>query len=235
MTTRLLTRHGFSRRAGAGLLLAASALLAGCGAAQSTIPEPRPIINYAGARIRVDKERMQAVNEWVLRQQDNIERDPGFWVISDLAVEEVYPWEGLRFAGSDTVRVRVDPRAPDSGVVFQLYGHFHLMSRMGRLEEWLPEAPTATGYDLERAILSRVSDAWLLGRTVFNTQPYAPLDELIYSKENGYLDAFIFTARPEEFAEARAEWARADPGEAEAYRQWFVQTFSREPPGLRSR
>jgi hypothetical protein len=217
------------------VLLAASAFLAGCGAAKATIPEPRPIINFAGARLRVDKERMQAVNDWVLRQQDNIERDPGFWVISDMAVEEVYPWDGLRFAGSDTVRVRVDPRASDAGVVFQLYAHFHLMSRMGRLEEWLPEAATATGYDLERAILSRVSDAWLLGRTVFDTQPYAPLDELIYSKENGYLDAFIFTARPEEFAEARAEWARAKPGEAEAYRQWFVQTFNREPPGLRPR
>jgi hypothetical protein len=235
MIARTLTRHGFAQAAGVGALLTASMLLGGCGAAKATIPEPRPIINYAGARIRVDKERMQAVNDWVLRQQDNIERDPGFWVISDMAADEVYPWDGLRFAGSDTVRVRYDPRASDAGVVFQIYGHFHLMARMGRLEEWLPEAPTATGYDLERAILSRASDAWLLGRTVFGTQPYGPLDELIYAKENGHLEAFIFTARPEEFAEARAEWARSKPGEADAYRQWFVQTFSREPPGLRSR
>jgi hypothetical protein len=178
---------------------------------------------------------MQAVNEWVLREQTNIEQDPGFWVITDMAVEEGYPWEGLRFAGSDTVRVRLDPRASDAELVYSIYGHLHLMARMGRQEEWLPEAPTATGYELERAILSRVSDAWLLGRTTFDTQPYAPLDELIYSKEYGYLDAFIFTARPNEFAEARAEWARAKPGEAETYRQWFVQTFSREPPGLRTR
>jgi len=175
------------------------------------------------------------VNEWVLREQTNIDQDPGFWVITDLAVEEGYPWEGLRFVGSDTVRVRLDPRASDAELVYHIYGHLHLMARMGRQEEWLPEAPTATGYALERAILSRVSDAWLLGRTTFDTQPYGPLDELIYAKENGYLDAFIFTARPNEFAEARAEWARAKPGEAEAYRQWFVQTFSREPPGLRTR
>ena len=133
------------------------------------------------------------------------------------------------------MKVRLDPRAPDARVVFEIYGHLHLMARMGRQEEWLPEAPTATGYDLERAILSRISDAWLLGRTTFDTQPYAPLDELIYAKENGHLDAFIFTARPDEFAEARAEWARSKPGEAEAYRQWFLQAFSREPPGLRPR
>jgi len=235
MISEHLKWHKVFRRARMGALLAGTALLVGCGAAKPSIPEPRPIINYAGARIRVDKERMQAVNEWVLREQDNIERDPGFWVITDMAVDEVYPWDGLRFAGSDTVRVRVDPRASDARVVFQIYGHLHLMARMGRQEEWLPEAPTATGYDLERAILVRASDAWLLGRTVFDTQPYAPLDELIYAKENGYLDAFIFTARPEEFAEARAEWARAKPGEAEAYRQWFVQAFNREPPGLRAR
>ena len=235
MISRQLIWQEIFRRSRVGALMAGTALLAGCGSAKPSIPEPRPIINFSGARIRVDKERMQAINEWVLREQDNIERDPGFMVVTDMAVDEVYPWDGLRFAGSDTVKLRVDPRAPDSRVVFEIYGHQHLMARMGRQEEWLPEAPTATGYDLERAILARVADAWLLGRTVFGTQPYGPLDEMIYAKENGYLDAFVFTARPEEFAEARAEWARGKPGEAEAYRQWFVQTFNREPPGLRPR
>lgn len=218
-----------------GALLAASALVAGCSAAQPAIPDPRPIIIFSGARLRVEMERMRTVNEWVTREQANIQDDPGFWVITDMAAEEVYPWEGTRFAGSDTVRVRFDPRASDAQLVYEIYGHLHLMARMGRQEEWLPEAPTATGYELERAILSRVSDAWLLGRTTFDTQPYAPLDELIYAKENGYLDAFVFTARPDEFAEARAEWARAKPAEAEAYRQWFTKTFNREPPGLRPR
>ncbi|NJD20096.1 MAG: hypothetical protein FIA95_12545 [Gemmatimonadetes bacterium] len=230
-----MTRRAVPRRARVGTLLAASAVLAGCAAAQPTIPDPRPIIIFSGARIRVEKERMQAVQEWVVREQDNISRDPGFWVITDMAAEEVYPWDGLRFAGADTVRVRLDPRASDASVVFEIYGHLHLMARMGRQEEWLPEAPTASGYALERAILSRVADAWLLGRTTFGTQPYAPLDELIYAKENGYLDAFVFTARPDEFAEARSAWAREKPGEAEAYREWFVKTFSREPPGLRPR
>lgn len=233
MSIKQLTRHGYPRSPRTGALLAAVVLVAGGAAPKASIPDPRPIINFSGARIRVDKERMQAVQEWVTREQDNITEDPGFWVITDMAVDEVYPWEGLRFAGADTVRVRLDPRASEAQVVFEIYAHLQLMARMGRQEEWLPEAPTAVGYDLERAILSRTSDAWLLGRTVFATQPYAPLDELVYAKENGYLDAFIFTARPDEFAEARAEWARAKPGEADAYRQWFVQTFSREPPGLR--
>ena len=235
MIARQLTRHAFPGRAPVEMLLTVSVLLAGCGAAQVTVPDPRPIINLSGARIRVDKARMQAIHEWVTREQDNISEDPGFMVETGMAAEEVYPWEELAFAGTDTVKVRLDPRASDARVVFEIYGHLQLMARMGRQEEWLPEAPTATGYDLERAILSRVSDAWLLGRTTFDTQPYAPLDELIYAKENGYLDAFIFTARPEEFAEARATWARSKPGEAEAYRQWFLQAFSREPPGLRPR
>jgi hypothetical protein len=118
--------------------------------------------------------------------------------------------------------------------VFMLYGHQHLMSRMGRQEEWLPEAPNATDFDLERAILARAADAWILGRSVYNTQPYGPLDELAYAKEAGHLEAFIFTARPNEFASERATWVRANPGAMERYRQWFLDTFSREPPGLRS-
>lgn len=211
------------------------AALAACASGPPAIPQPRPIINAQGARLRVDQERMRQVNDWVLRQQTNISEDPGFWVITGVSAEEVYPWEGLEFAGSDSVKVRLDPRAADARLVYEIYAHLHLMARMGRQEEWLPEAPTATGYDLERAILARASDAWLLGRTVFDTQPYAPLDELVYAKENGFLDAFIFTARPDEFGEARARWAREKPEEPAAYRSWFVESFNREPPGLRAR
>lgn len=221
-------------RAALALLLAVATTTA-CSGGPAPIPQPRPIVNFGGARLRPDAERMKLVNDWVTRQQRNITDDPGFLVDTRLAAEEVYPWEGLEFAGSDTVRVRLDPRASDARLVVEIYAHLHLMARMGRQEEWLPEAPTATGYALERAILARASDAWLLGRTVFDTQPYGPLDELIYATENGYLDAFIFTARPDAFGEARAAWAREKPDEAAAYRNWFVQTFNREPPGLRAR
>lgn len=235
MTNQVSPPHRSARSILRGAALVTAGLLAGCAAAAPDVPDPRPIIIFSGARIRVEKARMQEINEWVTREQTNIVEDPGFMVETGLAAEEVYPWDGLEFGGTDTVKVRLDPRAADARLVFEIYGHLHLMARMGRQEEWLPEAPTATGYELERAILARVADAWLLGRTTFDTQPYAPLDELIYANENGYLDAFVFTARPDEFAEARARWAREEPGEAEAYRTWFVETFNREPPGLRSR
>jgi hypothetical protein len=107
------------------------------------------------------------------------------------------------------------------------------MDTMDRLDEVLPEAVDAEGYELERAILSRISDAWLYGRAVFDIPPYAPLDELLFSHENGYLDAFILTARPEEFEEGRAAWLQENPGREEEYRGWFLQTFEMEPPGLR--
>lgn len=234
MTSQACSSQPWARRIRRGVTWLLPAFLAACAATGLELPEPRTVVIYSGARIRVDRERMEEVNTWVTREQTNISEDPAFWVITDLAADEVYPWEGLRF-GTDTVRVRVDPRAADASLVYQIYGHQHLMSRMGRQEEWLPEAPTATGYDLERAILARVSDAWMLGRTVFSTSPFGPLDELMYAAEEDFLDAFIFTARPEEFAEARAAWAREKPDEAERYRGWFLETFNREPPGLRQR
>jgi hypothetical protein len=176
---------------------------------------------------------MKIVHEWVTREQDNITNDQSFWVVSMPVLEEVFPWEGLRVS-NDTVNVRVPLGATDGQLVYQIYGHLHLMSAMGRQEEWLPEAPDAVGYPLERAIVARTADAWILGRTVFDTQPFGPLDELAYAKYAGFLDAFIFTARPDDFAASRAEWARANPGEAERYRDWFLETFNREPPGIRS-
>jgi hypothetical protein len=196
------------------------------------VPAPRPVIIYSGARLTVDRERMEEVNGWVNREDINIRQDPSFYVHTDQVREDVYPWENMRIQG-DSVWVQVPTASPDAQLPHHIYGHLHLMTVMGRQEEWLPEAPDAVGYDLERAILDRTADAWILGRTVFGTSPYGPLDELAYAKEAGFLDAFIFTARPDEFAATRADWARANPGEVERYREWFLDTFSREPAGLR--
>jgi hypothetical protein len=214
-------------------ILLFTAAAGGCATAAPEIPPPRTIIVHSGERIRADHEEMKVVNEWVTREQENISQDPSFWVVSTPVLEEAFPWEGM-VVSNDTVNVRVPLGASDGQLVYQIYGHLHLMTTMGRQAEWLPEAPDAVGYDLERAISARAADAWILGRTVFDTQPFGPLDELAYAKYAGYLDAFIFTARPGEFATARAEWARANPGAADEYRDWFLETFNREPPGIRA-
>ena len=210
-------------------------VLAGCAAVASEIAPPRPIIIHSGARLRVEHERMMEVNEWFTREQENIVEDPTFMIETRPSTDEVYIWDELEIVEGDTVRTPVNAGAPESRFVHEIYAHLHLMVDMGRQDEWLPEAPDAVEYALERAILARVSDAWLLGRTVFDVAPYGPLDELIYANEAGFLDAFVFTARPSEFALARTEWARANPGESDRYRDWFLETFNRDPPGLRSR
>jgi hypothetical protein len=214
-------------------VLAILASLGACATTAPAIPEPRPIIIHSGARIRVDHERMTEVNDWVTREQVNIQQDPSFWVVTTPVLEEVFPWDGLVLA-KDTVRVPAPLGSQDGRLIYELYGHMHLMVQMGRQEEWVPNAPAAVGYELERAIVDRVADAWILGRTVFDTQPFGPLDEIAYSKEAGFLDAFIFTARPNEFAASRTAWARENPGEVDRYRDWFVETFNREPPGIRA-
>jgi len=180
----------------------------------------------------VERARMEEVNRWVSAEDTNIRDDPSFWVLDEPVRTEVYPWDNLRIQ-ADSVWVSVPTAYQDARLPFYIYGHLHLMTEMGRQEEWLPEAPDAADYDLERAILDRTADAWILGRTVFGTTPYGPLDELAYAKEADFLDALIFTARPDEFAVVRAEWARSNPGEMARYREWFLDTFSREPPGLR--
>lgn len=224
-----MTKMAFWART-AGMIL----VLGGCASAAPDVPAPRPIVIHSGARLRLDHDRAREINEWVTRENRNIEEDPSFWVITAPSTDDdLYVWEGMEISG-DSVTVRLDPRAPETNLVHQIYGHLHLMAQMGRQEEWLPEAPDAVGYELERAILKRCADAWLLARTVFLTTPFGPLDELMYASEAGYLDAFVFTARPDEFAAARADWARSNPGRNDAFEDWFRQTFNREPPGLRA-
>ena len=203
-----------------------------CASGAPSVPTPRPIVVHSGARIRADEERMAEINEWLLDAQVTIEEDPSFLLIRESTLEEILPWEGMEL-GNDSVTVQIPLGGQDATLVYDVYGFLHLMHQMGRQDEWLPEAPDAVGYDLERAIVARIADAWILGRSVFDTQPFGPLDELAYAKDSGYLDAYIFTARPEEFATARTEWARENPGQVDAYREWFLETFNREPPGLR--
>jgi len=161
-------------------------------------------------------------------------------------VEEVprdtpaYPWESLVIIpqtanmGIDTVKFGVDRRRPDeASFIYSSYAHFHLMKVMGRLNEFLPGGESLEGYALERAIMARVSDAWLLARSVYGAVAYDPLEEILYSNENGYLDALLLAARGEEFGEERRAWLQEDPEALERYRSWFVETFEREPPGLR--
>ena len=198
------------RQQGLGAVLIAGALAAGACAGTYSLPTPRTLVNHSGARIYADEARLAEIDTWVRRQQENIIVDPSFWIIENRSQVETYPWDGLSISG-DTAVVLVYASAPESGSFMSFYGHFHLMDTMDRLDEVLPEAVGAEGYELERAILSRISDAWLYGRAVFDMPPYGPLDELLFSHENGYLDAFIFTARPEEFEEERCTLIESNP------------------------
>ena len=219
-------------RWGPRALLIAGTLVAGACVGGSLLPAPRPLVVRSGARVYADEARLDEIDLWVRAQLDNITLDPSFLVSYETSAEETYPWDGLKITG-DTAEVLLYAAAPESLNFLYLYGHFHLMDRMDRLEEFLPEGVGAEGYQLERAILARVSDAWLYGRSVFDIPPYGPLDQLMFSRENGYLDAFVLTARPEEFEEERARWLRENPGRVEEYGRWFLETFETEAPGLR--
>lgn len=206
----------------------------GCGGGPIELPPPRPIIVTSGERLRADPARMDSIYAWLQEENQNIEEDPSFLIEGVPAARETLPWQTLAIsAKADTARFQYDRAHPDITTAFNVYAHLHLMKRTGHLADWLPEHANAEGYALERAIVGRLADAWLLGRAVFDAPAYPPLDELIYAKEAGYLDAFLFTARPHDFAAERATWETDKPGEAEAYRTWFRRTFNREPPGLR--
>lgn len=205
---------------------------AACSGGQQELPAPRPIVIRSGARLFAEPERLKTIDAWFRPQQNNIQADPSFmieWVERDTPS---YPWESLLLV-ADTAKIGVQLGYVEAAEVYGIYAHYRLMKEMGRIGEFLPGGEGLEGFSLERAILDRVADAWLLGRAVYMAEAFDPLEELVYANENGYLDALILTARGDEFKEERLAWLKEDPEALERYRQWFVDIFSREPPGLR--
>lgn len=234
MGPRRPPRHLFPRRAVLPVALAMGAFgSAACGGGgEVELPPPRPIVIYSGERLRADPARLDSIYAWLTEEVTNIEEDPTFLIEGVPAARESFPWESLVIEG-DTARIQFDRAHPDALTPFHIYAHLHLMDRHDRLDEWLPEHATAEGYELERAIVDRVADAWLLGRAAFDAPAFAPLDELIYAREAGYLDAFLLLAQGETFPEEKEAWEAAHPGRMDEYLAWFDETFDREPPGVR--
>lgn len=236
-------RAGAGGRAGlggrvlpAGRALAVAAVLvvtaAACGGPPQ-VPPPRPLILHSGARLSPERERLRDIDEWIRPQIENIRQDPSFLIRTVTVDSTVYPWEGLRMQG-DTAEVEMRGGLfQEARIPYLIYAHLHLMEGRGELGEWLPDVASGSEFEVERAILARTADAWLYGRSAWDAPPHEPLDEIVYARENDYLEAMIFTARPEEFVEARRAWLRDRPGAIEEYRRWFLDTFGREPPGLR--
>jgi hypothetical protein len=156
-------------------------------------------------------------------------QDPSIHVHTVPDTVETYPWESLEIDG-DTARVRLAAAHPDWHTSYAVYAFLHLVERQGRIGDWLPEAEAARGLALEKAIVTRMTETWLLGRSAFNLEPHPAMDALLRASESGYLDAFLLTARPEEFAEERARWVAEDPDGPERYRRWFRAEFGTEPP-----
>lgn len=197
------------------------------------IPSPRPIVVRSGARVFAEEDRLDEINTWFVAQKENIELDPSFMIEVANRPTAAYPWESL-FIEGDTAKIGLElDRSFEAQYPYMVYAHYYLMKEMGRLGEFLPGGEGLEGYALERTILTRVADSWLLGRASYDAVAYDPLEEILYANEAGYLDAFILTARGEEFDRERQAWLREDPEALERYRSWFVETFDREPPGLR--
>lgn len=225
-----MTKHGVSAGRGsaglAGLVLAL--FLAGCGGGATTL-QPRSVINFTGERIQADPDAMAEVEVWLRPQLEDIERNPGFLIRLLREPEPLYPWSRLRIA-ADTAQLAAQAAVQDVETPFLVYGHLRLMATRDELERWLPEGDGLDEFALERAILERVSDLWLLGRSVFDTQAHGPLDEIMYAREAGFLEEFILLAQPERFAEEREEHFRESPDREEAFRVWFMRVFEAEGP-----
>lgn len=224
-----------SFRIRAGTAVALTAVLAGlssaCGGGPADLPTPRPLVIQSGARLSVsDMDRMREIYDEVNHQLQVINQDPSFWIITGADSRDVYPWETLEIS-SDTARIQYQRTAPDLRGTYEIYAHLHLMRSLGRLEEWLPRHADATGWELERQVMRKVADSWLLGRAVFDLAPYGLMDEIIYANEAGQLDALLLNLRPVEFAEAREAWLQESPDADRRFREWFRETFDRDPPG----
>lgn len=222
--------NGLFRTVGEALLVTLA--IGGCGG-QTELPPPRPLIVFSGARVTTTPERMRAVDQWLREEMKNIDEDPTFLIETIMGDSTAFPWETLEIEG-DTARIGYQAGAPEARTPYLIYAHLYLMKHMGRLDEWLPEVADETGYPLEKAILDRTADSWLYTRSIFDAAPHEPLDQILYAREHGFLEAFILTARKDDFAAEWEAWATGNTEESERYRAWFQETFGEDPPEPRA-
>ncbi len=227
---RCIRAEGWTRCA---LLAVIVLTAAACASAEPVLRDPRRLVIHSGERLAPTRERMEEIDVWLREQLDSIDQDPSFWIIHGGQEGPAYLWETLQLNEQlDTANIYYQDRAGVGGA-YILYAHLHLMVARGRLDRWLPETGGDTPYEIEKAILSRVADAWLYQRSIYDARPYDLLEELLYSKENDYLDAYILTARPDEFVDARRVWMEENPDARDAFIGWFRTAFERDPPGVR--
>ncbi len=234
MTALPSTSHsvaGATRIPRASLSILVAVVLAACGGGPGQLPQPRPLVIQSGARLAVDDmARMRQIYDDVNYQLQVIAQDPTFLIATSFDSRDVYPWETLDIR-PDTAWIRYQRTSPDLRGTYEIYAHLHLMRSEGRLDEWLPAQANAEGWELERAIMRKVADSWLLGRAVFDLPPYRLMDEVIYAHEAGTLDALLLNLRPIEFLEEREAWLAENPDANREFQEWYRDTFDREPPG----
>ena len=164
-----------ARRLARGLTALMAVLMAvgasACASGPATAPPPRPIVVSSGQRLRADTARIDSIYGWLSVQSRKIQEDPSFLIAGTPTARETTPWATLQMVG-DTARYQYDRAHPDITTAYDVYATYHLMKKSGKLEDWLPGHANDEGYALERAIVSRVADAWLLGRTSFDAPPY---------------------------------------------------------------
>jgi hypothetical protein len=180
---------------------------------------------------------MDATAAWVNAQLEEIDVNPGFLISTQFQPTVTYPWESLEIKlnpRQDTAAIAVDGLGSDAQTPYMLYAHLKLLEARGELGQWLPGGETLEGLDRELAILARVGESWLYGRSVFSTIAHPVWDEIMYASELGFLRPLVLVARPDEFPSERAAWETEDPGGLERYATWFRRSFDREPPGLRA-
>lgn len=222
-------RFGFSRRR--ALVTSVAIVLTGCaGTPEVVIPEPRRVVNHEGVRIRADRERMAEIWDWVNRAETTVREDPSFVLSHSFVPEPRYPWETMELVPGDTVRIAYERSAPDTQTSYWMYAFLHLMREMNRLVAWFPETETMEGWELERFIVGRTADSWLLGRSSFDTHPYRLLDHLIYAQDAQMLDAFLLHLRGEEFPEAREAFLSENPDGFDELARWWRETWGEELP-----
>ncbi len=202
--------------------------LAAC-AGQVPRPEPRPIVVYSGERILADGDRMAEIEAWLTPELERINLDPEFLIRLAAEREVGYPWDTIEILG-DTVDLSLVGTGADAESPYLIYGYLRLLDQWGTLVEVLPEAQGESGYGVEKAILTRVAEVWLLGRSVFDTAPFGPLDELVYAAEFDYLDEFIFATQGDCFSDAAGAYAARRPGRDAEFRSWFRRTFDADGP-----
>jgi hypothetical protein len=182
----------------------------------------------SGLTLEFSSTEVRAILDTTRALERNLQEDPrvlyftliGPSVEADSA-DAAYPWNAVEVRTDSVATILTPGNLREADRAYYNYA----VTRMQLVRELDPDVPCDELVEREIAAVSAFVDGWLSSRLLFGGLPFAPLDEVVFAREQGQLAGMLAAKGDRQLGACVAEWIASHPGAVEEYRSWRDARF----------